>query len=638
VERPIVLCGLGRVGWRVLDSFKSAGLSVVVVDIHASPDDPRLQGVKVVKGDCRHLASLEQAGIKDAGGVVIVTSDDLVNISSALLIRRLNPTARIVVRMFNQNLLTRLGAAVKNTVALSVSALTAPLLALAAVSGDALGTFKLEDGPRQVSELVVADGSNLAGKRIAEIARVYNLIPVAYTPQNGASQLLLDVAGDALLSPGDRIVVCGIPGDIRRLLARERGDLFPGVRWAGTVRRWFRTARRTLLEVDLAVKIATPTLILTLLGSTLVFRYGLGAGWSDGLYNTVSLVATGADLRGEKHPEWAKVFLSILKIAGAALVAAFTAILTQYLIRARLGGVLEVRRVPDSGHVVVCGLGNIGYRLVNELTEMGERVVAIDKANDNPFIATVRRKGVPTFVGDATVAEVLKQVRAESAKAVIAATSSELANLEIALLVREMNPKQRVVLRLNDQQFAEDVREAAEIRYAMSIPALAAPAFVAALFGDRVQTLFTTAGRTLVVIDVIVDPYETFLEGKSLRALVLNYRLLPVAVGGRSASELKAYRLKVGDRITVVAELSDLERFIQREPVAATDSVVVHSYPIPAREYLMTLVRTTKHCTQEEAEAVLTTSPFTLATGLTRGESQELVEQLTRESVIAHAI
>jgi len=611
---------------------------VVVVDIHASPDDPRLQGVKVVKGDCRHLEALEQAGIRDAGGVVIVTSDDLVNISSALLIRRLNPTARIVVRMFNQNLLTRLGGAVKNTVALSVSALTAPLLALAAVSGDALGTFKLEDGPRQVSELVVADGSNLAGKRIAEIARVYNLIPVAYTPLNGTPQLLLDVVGDAILSPGDRIVVCGIPGDILRLLARERGDLFPGVRWAGTVRRWFRTARRTLLEVDLAVKIATPTLFLTILGSTLVFRYGLGAGWSDGLYSTVSLVATGAELHGEKHPEWAKVFLSILRIAGAALVAAFTAILTQYLIRARLGGVLEVRRVPDGGHVVVCGLGNIGYRLVNELTEMGERVVAIDKANDNPFIATVRRKGVPTFVGDATVAEVLKHARAESAKAVIAATSSELANLEIALLVREMNPKQRVVLRLNDQQFAEDVRAAAEIQYAMSIPALAAPAFVAALFGDRVQTLFTTAGRTLVVIDVIVDPNETFLEGKSLRALVLDYHLLPVAVGGRSASELKAYRLKVGDRITVVAELSDLERFIQREPVAATDSVVVHSYPIPAREYLLTLVRTTKHCTQEEAETVLATSPFTLATGLTPGESQELVEQLTRESVIAHAI
>lgn len=611
---------------------------MVVVDNHASQDDPRLHGVKVVKGDCRHLAVLEQAGIKEASGVVIVTSDDLVNISSALLIRRLNPTVRIIVRMFNQNLLTRLGLAVKNTVALSVSALTAPLLALAAVTGDVLDTFKLEDGPRQISELVVADGSDLANKRITEIARVFNLIPIAFTPQNGTTQFLLDVVSDSILTPGDRIVVCGIPGDIHKLLARERGDLFPGVRWAGSIRRWFRTARQTLLEVDLAVKIATPTLFLTILGSTLVFRYGLGAGWSDGLYNTVSLVATGADIRGESRPEWAKVFLSILKIAGAALVAGFTAIFTQYLIRARLGGAFEVRRVPDSGHVVVCGLGNIGYRLVNELTEMGERVVVIDKASDDPFIATVRRKGVPTFVGDATVAEVLKQVHAGSAKAVIAATSSELANLEIALLVREMNPNQRVVLRLNDPQFAEDVREAADIRYAMSVPALAAPAFVAALFGDRVQTLFTTNGRTLVVIDVLVEPNEKFLEGKSLRALVLDYRLLPVAVSGRSVGQLKGYRLKAGDRVTVVAELADLERFTRREPVSAVTSVVVNSFPIPARDYLVTLVRTTKHCTQEEAEIVLATVPFTLNSGLTQGESQELVELLARESVSAKAI
>jgi hypothetical protein len=142
--------------------------------------------------------------------------------------------------------------------------------------------------------------------------------------------------------------------------------------------------------VDLAVKIATPTLFLTILASTLVFRYGLETDWGDGLYQTVTVVATGAELHGESRPQWAKVFLSVLRIAGAALVAAFTAILTQYLIRARLGGAFEVRRVPDGGHVVVCGLGNVGYRLVNELTAMGERVVAIDKVNDNPFIARLQ--------------------------------------------------------------------------------------------------------------------------------------------------------------------------------------------------------------------------------------------------------
>ena len=83
----------------------------------------------------------------------------------------------------------------------------------------------------------------------------------------------------------------------------------------------------------------------------------------------------------------------MLKIAGAALLAGFTAIFTNYLIRARLGGALEVRRIPDGGHVVVCGLGNVGFRCVEELVRMGEPVVAVDRVNDNPFAATVRRMG-----------------------------------------------------------------------------------------------------------------------------------------------------------------------------------------------------------------------------------------------------
>jgi len=637
MEKPVLLCGLGRVGWRVLDFFKAAGVPVTVVDSNISPDDPRLAGIKAVKGDCRDERILEQAGIREARGIVIVTSDDLVNISSALLIRGLNPTARIVVRMFNQNLVTRLGAAVKNMAALSVSALTAPILALTAATGDALGAFKVDESPRQVSELVVADGSELLGKRIDEIIGKYNFIPLAYCRHPATWQFLLDVEKETLLAQGDRLIVSGTPKDINQLLARERGDLFSGVLWAGQVRRWFRTAKRTLLEVDIAVKIATPALLLTILASTLVFRYGLGAEWSDGLYNTVSLVATGAELHGEKQPEWAKVFLSVLKIAGAALVAVFTAIVTQYLIRARLGGVLEIRRIPDGGHVVVCGLGNIGFRLVDELTMMGERVVAIDKDSDNPFIATVRRKGVPTFVGDATVPDVLKHAHAGTAKAVIAASENELANLEIALLVREMNPKQRVVLRLHEPGFAEAVREAASIRYAMSIPALAAPAFAAAVFGDRVLTIFAAAGRTMVVIEVIVEPNETFLDGKSLRAMVLDYRLLPIAVNGQPTSLPKAYRLKVGDKLILVAELTDLVRFVRRVSVQKTSAVVVKSFAAPARDYLITMIRDKRDCSLEEADSLLQKNTFTISTNMTRGESQELVEQLAIENVNAEA-
>ena len=638
MERPVVLCGLGRVGRRVLDSLRAAGLPTVVIDLNAAPDDPALAGVTFFKGDCRRPELLEHAGVKTARAVVIVTSDDLVNISTALLARRMNPDARLVVRMFNQNLIARFTGAVKNTVAMSVSALVAPVMALTAVSGDTLGAFKLDDGARQISELVAADGSDLVGKRIADLAGEHGLIPLAHVPAVGPPLLLQAVSGDAALSPGDRLVVCGPPQAIQRLQQKLRGDLLPGVKWAGAVRRWLRTARRTLVEVDLSVKIITPVLFVTLLVSTLVFRYGFDLGWGDGLYQTVTVVATGSELHGENRPEWAKVFLSVLKLAGAALIAGFTAILTNYLIRARLGGALEVRRVPDGGHIVICGLGNVGYRLVQELTAMGERLVAIDSAADGQFLETVRRMGVPVFVGDATVSEVLRQARADSAKAVIAATSSELGNIEIALLVREMNPKQRVVVRLSDPDFAEAVRESADITNAVSVPALAAPAFAAAVYGNRVQALVTAAGSTLIVIDLVVNDADDHLNGKSLRALTLDYALLPVALGGHDLGAVRGYRLKAGDKLTVVAEMRDYERLLRLQHPPAVHRVVVDAYPVTATEALLPLVRTIRNCSQEEAAAALTGGGFALAEGLTFGEARELIEHLEREKVTARVV
>ena len=73
----------------------------------------------------------------------------------------------------------------------------------------------------------------------------------------------------------------------------------------------------------------------------------------------------------------------------------------------------------------------------------------------------LRRLGVAVIHGDATVREVLSQANAATARAVVAATSNDLANLEIALLVRDLNPSQNVVLRLGDPHLAHSLREGA---------------------------------------------------------------------------------------------------------------------------------------------------------------------------------
>jgi Trk K+ transport system NAD-binding subunit len=641
VDQPVLLCGLGRVGFRILEHLKAAGIAVVVVSQN-EPDDPRLAGVPYFKGDCRRPELLEQAGVKTARGVIIVTSDDLVNVSTALLVRQIAPDVRVVVRMFNQNLIPRLGAAVKNTVALSVSALTAPLIALTALTGDTLGVFKLDDKPQQVAEIAVAESSPLLGVRLADVARKNKLLILSHAANGGETKLWEATTGNIALSVGDRFVACGRPEDLAPLLTGAADDFLGGVLWAGWLRRQFRTVGRTLAAIDLPVKLASVGLFLVLFVSTLTFRYGLKTDWADGLFQTVSIVATGGDLHAEGRPPWAKVFISVLKIAGAALLAIFTAIFTQYFIRAKLGGALEARRIPDGGHVVVCGLGNVGFRCVEELVRLGHPVVAIETVNDNPFAETVRRLGAAVIIGDATVNAVLKQARVATARSVIAATESELKNLEIGLLVREVNATQRVVVRLTEPNFAAAVRESANIKHAVSVPALAAPAFAAALFGDRVQTLVTVGTKTLAIVELVVQPNDPCLHEQSLLATMIDYRFLPLGISGKPpfAQEglPKALRLKAGDRLTIVAELPALERLVRREPAVADRSVTVDAFPLSAKDGLISIARTNRSCSQEEALAVMAETPFVLSEKLTRGEAEELVALVAREKVDARVI
>jgi Trk K+ transport system NAD-binding subunit len=638
MDNHVILCGLGRVGWHVLEFLRAAGTPVVVVDNRCAADDPRLAGVSLIRGDCQEQQVLEKAGVVQARGVVVLLSDELSSTTTALLVRRLNPTTRIVVRMFNPNLIARLGSAVSNIVALSTSALAAPLLALIARTGAALGTFRLDDGKlHQIAELTLRDNSPLCGTRLGNLVERQQLVVLAHTAAGRTAQLH-EIDQDAVLHSGDRLVLCGEAAGLAPLLAEQDEESLPEILWAGLTRRLGRVLWQALREVDLSVKLATGVLIAVIVTSTLVFHFGFANDSpADALYRTISLMATGADMGGSELPpgSWQKVFVSVLRLAGAALTAAFTAILTNYLLRAHLGGALEARRIPDGGHIIVCGIGNVGFRVVAELLAQGEKVVAIERSPDNAFIATARRQGVPVILGEATVPEVLRQAHAATARAVIAATSKELVNLESGLMVRELNPSQRVVLLLVDQQLAQTVRVAADVRLAVSIPALAAPAFAAALLGDRVRSVFLVDGKLLAVVDLTVQADNAFLVNQTVRALAVDYNFLPIRLNAAGTIHSQPFnaRLGAGETLTVIVGLADLQRLLRREVPPRQWTVEVLEYPLTARALVVQMARMQRQLSAEIPDETIAQLPCRVGQSLTRGQAEDLMHLLQRERV-----
>ncbi len=173
-------------------------------------------------------------------------------------------------------------------------------------------------------------------------------------------------------------------------------------------------------------------------------------------------------------------------------------------------------------HVVLVGLGKLGYRTFRLLRQLGEPVAVIESDPANQFLEEIRREGSPLFVGDARREALLEDAHVARARSIILATNDDLANLEVALDARRLNPGIRVVLRMFDQNMADKVCAGFGLQTAMSQSAISAPAFVTAALQEGIVAS-QLIGDTLVVMqEWHVNPGGP-LADKSVGAVMTEY-------------------------------------------------------------------------------------------------------------------
>jgi voltage-gated potassium channel Kch len=224
----------------------------------------------------------------------------------------------------------------------------------------------------------------------------------------------------------------------------------------------------------------------TLAVGTLLFSRALGISALDAAYFVVTtLTTTGyGDIALRDAPPWAKLAGMALMLGGVALVAAVVAIATDALLRKREDLFLGRRRTGARDHVVVCGAGDVGFRVVSALEAAGAEVLVIERDPGQRRLEALRALGHAPMVTDATRPEALRNAGVGAARALVAATDDDLRNLEIALAARALSPGLHVVLRIFDRAFARRIEARFGFRAALSSSELAAPAFVAAALGE----------------------------------------------------------------------------------------------------------------------------------------------------------
>ena len=87
----------------------------------------------------------------------------------------------------------------------------------------------------------------------------------------------------------------------------------------------------------------------------------------------------------------------------------------------------------------------------------------------------------------------------------MAMTNDDMANLQCALLAHARTPRLQVVLRLFDHDLATRVERATGIHLSRSLSSIAAPAFVAAIFGRRAAALLPIGNEVLQIVDLTAE-------------------------------------------------------------------------------------------------------------------------------------
>lgn len=148
--------------------------------------------------------------------------------------------------------------------------------------------------------------------------------------------------------------------------------------------------------------------------------------WTDYIYLALQLftLESGSALGPKAWPLEVARLLAPILVAYATVKAALALFQEQWR-RCRLPFWRQ--------HVVVCGLGEKGRRLAEQFLARGERVVVVERDENDGHIAAMQEQGAMVLLGDAANPTLLAKARVASAKHLIAVTGDDGVNVEIAV-------------------------------------------------------------------------------------------------------------------------------------------------------------------------------------------------------------
>ncbi|MEB3311570.1 MAG: NAD(P)-binding protein [Snowella sp.] len=535
----IIVCGLGKTGYKIFSLLKQQGAEVVGISDRDLPGANREQ---IVFGELRSPATLSAAKIQSAHTLVLATSDDALNLAILTQARILNPKIRIINRLFNQVLGERLDQTLTDHVSLSVSSLAAPIFSFAALGNKAIGQLRLFNRTWPIQEVVIDEHHPWLGLKLGELWDDPSRMLIYYLHTYEEMNLVTAIAQNQSLLKGDHLII-GVQPQVRpksRSLERRLS------RFIVNLRQYQRYVRPVLwVSLCLLLMIATATLTYAYINHRISLV--------DALYFSVGMItgAGGKEEVAEHSPDVIKIFTAIMMVAGAGVIGICYALLNDFILGSRFKQFLDAARVPTRNHYIVCGLGSIGMAIVQQLHSQGHEVVVIESDTENRFRPSARSLGVPVIVEDARVESTLKAANITKAESIIVVTSSDMVNLEIALTAKAIAPKLTVVLRSQDAQFSESVQEVFDFDAVLCPAELATYSFAAAALGGKILGNGMTDDLLWVALATLITENHPFF-GKTVKEAAMVADFVPLYL------ERAEYTIHSWELLAITLNLEDV--------------------------------------------------------------------------------
>ena len=340
--------------------------------------------------------------------------------------------------------------------------------------------------------------------------------------------------------------------------------------WERQARKWRANWRDTLL---LLREFRWPLLIFSLAiagGGVLYYFLSIQAGEPvksipEAIY--LILVLTFLQPLGDFPQTWfLEIFYFVMPVVGIGILAQGVADFGVSFFNRRNRNKEWETAVASTfnQHVILVGLGHVGYRVVRYLQEMNQDVVVVEINPQTELATRIHNMDIPIIADDATRQSTLEAAGVEKARSIILCTQNDSLNLQVALKARSLNPTIHVVVRIFDDDFAQALQEQFGFS-ALSATGMAAPAFAAAGAGVDVTRPITVEGTSLSLARLSVNPGGR-LANLTVGEVEKNYEVSVVLLrhdGNSDFHPVATKSLSSGDALAILGGPKEINNLVQ---------------------------------------------------------------------------